>query len=38
MIDGAPLFRISAEVGEVRSLGAAPAGERRVELDVYRLL
>jgi len=30
MIEMAPLFRISAEVGEVRSLGAAPAGERRV--------
>jgi Protein of unknown function (DUF3237) len=26
----APLFRISAEVGEVRSLGDAPGGERRV--------
>jgi hypothetical protein len=30
MIEIAPLFRISAEVGEVRSLGAAAAGERRV--------
>ena len=30
MIETAPLFRISAEVGDVRSLGAAPAGERRV--------
>ena len=30
MIEVAPLFRISAEVGEVRSLGAGPAGERRV--------
>jgi hypothetical protein len=26
----APLFRVSAEVGEVRSLGEAPGGERRV--------
>jgi hypothetical protein len=26
----APLFRVSAEVGEVRSLGGAPGGERRV--------
>jgi hypothetical protein len=26
----APLFRVSAEVGEVRSLGTAPGGERRV--------
>jgi len=30
MIEVAPLFRISAEVGEARSLGRAPAGERRV--------
>ncbi len=30
MIQVAPLFRVSAEVGEVRSLGAAPGGERRV--------
>ena len=30
MIELEPLFRISAEVGDVRSLGAAPAGERRV--------
>jgi Protein of unknown function (DUF3237) len=30
MIELAPLFRISAEVGDVRSLGAAPPGERRV--------
>jgi hypothetical protein len=30
MLQLAPLFRVSAEVGEVRSLGAAPGGERRV--------
>ena len=30
MIEVTPLFQIAAEVGEVRSLGAAPAGERRV--------
>ena len=30
MLRLAPLFRISAEVGEVRSLGDAPGGERRV--------
>jgi hypothetical protein len=30
MIQVALLFRVSAEVGEVRSLGPAPGGERRV--------
>ena len=30
MLSLAPLFRVSAEVGEVRSLGEAPGGERRV--------
>ncbi len=30
MIRLAPLFRLSAEVGEVRTLGEAPGGERRV--------
>ncbi|HKZ05721.1 MAG TPA: DUF3237 domain-containing protein [Methylomirabilota bacterium] len=30
MLRLAPLFRVSAEVGEVRSLGEAPGGERRV--------
>ena len=30
MIRLAPLFHVSAEVGEVRSLGEAPGGERRV--------
>lgn len=30
MLRLAPLFRVSAEVGEVRSLGEAPGGERRM--------
>ena len=30
MLELAPLFHVSAEVGEVRSLGPAPGGERRV--------
>lgn len=30
MLHLAPLFRVFAEVGEVRSLGDAPGGERRV--------
>jgi len=30
VLELAPLFRVSAEVGEVRSLGTAPGGERRV--------
>jgi len=30
VLELAPLFHVSAEVGEVRSLGPAPGGERRV--------
>jgi hypothetical protein len=30
MLELTPLFHVSAEVGEVRSLGPAPGGERRV--------